>query len=187
MKTFFLFLGLAGAAGSMHASPITFVATGALVDGATLSGFVVIDTATGVVQSANLSVSSPISISGLTLEAGFTSQGTADYTIEANLGGNPAELIILQIPVTTLVGYTGGNICLSGCVGNVGSGDASFAESTSNRSSAFSSGSLTAAPEPGSLALCLAGGALLAWKRRLIKNLVRRDRGVFSANDSEGL
>jgi hypothetical protein len=120
------------AAPAMYAGPITFIATGALVDGATLSGNVVINTTTGVVQSANLSVTSPISLSGLTFDnsgpGGLPSgQGVADYSLFADLG-NLSSFVVLDLPATTLVGYTGGNICLSSC-GGFGS-SASFASNS---------------------------------------------------------
>jgi hypothetical protein len=153
------------AAPAIHASPITFVATGTLTDGATLSGFVVIDTATGVVQSADLSVSSPISLSGLTFDSSNSAQGSTDYQLLADaIPGSPSSgFVVLALPGTTLVGYSGGNICVSSC----GSTAPSYAYDPALTSISFTSGSLTAAaPEPGSLALCIAGGALLAWKRR---------------------
>jgi hypothetical protein len=147
------------AAPAVHAGAITFNATGTLADGATLSGFVVIDTATGVVQSANLSVSSPLSLSGITLNSSLGGQGSGAYSLFA--GGPPLD-IILDLPVTTLIGYTGGNLCLSSCAGLNSS--VSAAQNFTN-SSNFTSGSLTAVPEPGSLALGIAGAGLLMWKR----------------------
>ena len=106
------------AAPAMYAVPITFTATGALVDGATLSGNVVIDTAAGVVVSTNLNVSSPISLSGLAWASAFGGQGPSEFTLIATPGGiNSGNFVALNLPTTTLVGYTGGSICVNSCSG----------------------------------------------------------------------
>jgi hypothetical protein len=159
---FFVALGLLAPAA--HAGLITFDATGTLQDGATLSGDVVINTTTGVVQSLDLTVSSPLSFTVTEFDSSVSGQDIADYSLEADNGipFNPG--IVLDIIGTTLVGYTGGGICT---VGSPCNGSVSFAGTASGLASNFTSGSLTAVPEPSSLALV--GSAMLglaAWRRR---------------------
>jgi Na+/glutamate symporter len=77
--------------------------------------------------------------------------------------GAPPPAVDIVVPVTNLIGYAGGSICLIGQCG----GQASVA-ATAATSSGFTSGNLTAtAPEPASLALVGAAlGCLAMWRRR---------------------
>ncbi|HXN49115.1 MAG TPA: PEP-CTERM sorting domain-containing protein [Bryobacteraceae bacterium] len=151
---------------AMHASIITFVATGVTQSGSTLSGDVVINTTTGSVSSLSLTMSSPLSFTANTLDSIDTGPASGFYVIEAR-NGTTFPFISLDIPTATLVGYTGGSMCTVGstCPNGISFSEAS---STSNATtSGFVSGSLTASPEPSSLALV--GGAMLglaAWRRR---------------------
>jgi hypothetical protein len=143
----------------------TFIATGVLTDGASLSGNVVIDTTVGTVLSANLSVGSPLSITGATFFSLFSGQGSGSYTIWT-VGTAILPDVILDVPVTTLVGYAGGNICLFSCDG-LGS-DSSVAQSSSY--AGFTSGSLTPTPEPTSVVLVASAMlGLLALRRRIAR------------------
>jgi len=78
--------------------------------------------------------------------------------------GSTFPFVGLDIPVSTLVGYAGGSICT---VGSPCPGGGVSEAASGNPSSEFTSGSLTAVPEPASVALV--GSALLglaAWRRR---------------------
>jgi hypothetical protein len=160
---------------AMHAGPVTFVAAGAGQLNSTLSGIVVIDTTTGVVQSLNLTVSNPTNSNGLPITVdlfdsfGSGLVGGTTYFIQGdNSGFGTFPFVDLGLPVTTLVGYTGGSLCTP--CGNFGSG---FGLSQGVQP-LFNSGSLTAAPEPASVALM--GGALLglaAWQRRRRSSPIR--------------
>jgi hypothetical protein len=132
---------------AMYADTITiFTASGAFSDAATLSGNVVIDVTTGaVVQSGtSLNASAPLSLSDFTFDLSASSQGAEYILVTDNAGPGSAFDITLDIPVTTLVGYTGGSV----------SGGAN-----GGTSAALASGSLTATPEPTSVVLV--GSAML--------------------------
>jgi hypothetical protein len=150
----------------MHASITTFVATGVTQSGSTLSGDIVIDTTTGSVSSLSLTMSSPLSFTANTFNSFVSGPASGYFVIRAD-NGTTFPFIDLDIPTTTLVGYTGGSLCT---VGSTCPNGISFSEaSTSNATtSGFVSGSLTeASPEPASLALV--GSAMLglaAWRRR---------------------
>lgn len=138
------------AAPASFAAPILFFANGT-TPGSTLSGTVTIDTATGIVQSLNLTMSGLLSYTVSTVggQGNQISVGTSPYYILGNGGGNN---VLLQLPVTTLVGYTGGVICTTAA-------PCSGVTSTANGTS-FTSGSLaTATPEPTGVALV--GGLLV--------------------------
>ena len=150
---------------AMHASSITFVATGVTQSGSTLSGDVVIDTTAGSVSSLSLTMSSPLSFTANTFDSFGSGQASGYFVIRAD-NGTTFPFIDLDIPTATLVGYTGGSICTVGstCPNGISFSEASASNATT---SGFVSGSLTATPEPASLALV--GGAMLglaAWRRR---------------------
>jgi hypothetical protein len=143
---------------SMHASPVTFVATGVTANNSTLSGTVTLDPVSGAFLALNLSVSSPFSFSVDIL--GAFSQGSGETSIVGVSGPNSPQITI-DLPTATLAGYAGGSICTGGCTFN------SIAATSETNNSLFTSGSLTPVPEPASLAL--AGGALLGlaiWRGR---------------------
>ena len=151
---------------AVHAGMITFVATGVTQSGSTLSGDVVIDTTAGSVSSLSLTMSSPLSFTVNTFNSTFSGQASGYYVLSA-YNGTTFPFVDLDIPVATLVGYTGGSFCT---VGSTCPNGVSFSEASStgnSTTSGFVSGSLTAAPEPASLALV--GSAMLglaAWRRR---------------------
>jgi hypothetical protein len=149
----------------MHASIITFVATGVTQSGSTLSGDVVIDTTAGSVSSLSLTMSSPLSFTANTFDSFGSGQASGYFVIRAD-NGTTFPFIDLDIPTATLVGYTGGSFCTVGstCPNGISFSEASASNATT---SGFVSGSLTAAPEPANLALM--GSAMLglaAWRRR---------------------
>ena len=150
---------------AMHAGLITFAATGVTQDSSTLSGNVVIDTTAGTVQSLSLAMTGTDNFTVNTIfSTGVDSAG--DYAINARSGVLTVPQIQLRLPVGTLVGYSGGNICAGGC----NQGDSSAEQTTlGNGGTLFSSGSLTAVPEPSTILLTLAGGLLLAARRRAFR------------------
>jgi PEP-CTERM motif-containing protein len=135
---------------SIHASPVTFFATGVTANNSTLSGTLTIDPVSGAFLALDLTMSGPLSFSVDVL--GAFSQGPGETSIVGVSGPNSPQITI-DLPVSTLVGYAGGSICTGGCPVN------SIAAISDTNNSFFTSGSLTAVPEPASLAL--AGGALL--------------------------
>ena len=151
---------------AMHASIITFVATGVTQSGSTLSGDIVINTTAGSVSSLSLTMSSPLSFTANTLDSFVTGPASGYYVIRAD-NGITFPFIDLDIPTATLVGYTGGSFCTVGstCPNGITFSEAS---STSNATtSGFVSRSLTAVPEPASLGLVASAMlGLAAWRRR---------------------
>ena len=151
---------------AMHAGIIAFAATGETQSGSTLSGDIFIDTTAGSISSLSLTMSIPLSFTVNTFDYFGSGQASGYFVIRAD-NGTTFPFVDLDIPTATLVGYTGGSICT---VGSTCSNDITFSEasSTSNTTtSGFVSGSLTAVPEPASLALV--GSAMLglaAWRRR---------------------
>jgi hypothetical protein len=143
---------------AMHAGMITFVATGVTQSGSTLSGNVVIDTTAGSVSSLSLTMSSPLSFTVSTFDNFSSGQASGYYVIGAD-NGTTFPFVDLDIPTATLVGYAGGSICT---IGSTCPNGISFSEASSTNNattSGFVSGSLTAVPEPASLALV--GSAML--------------------------
>ena len=151
---------------AMHAGIIEFAVTGVTQDGSTLSGDIFIDTTAGSVSSLSLTMSSPLSFTVNTFDNFGSGQATGYYAIRAD-NGTTFPFIYLDIPTATLVGYTGGSFCtvVSTCPNGITFSEASSTDNTTT--SGFVSGSLTAVPEPASLALV--GSAMLglaAWRRR---------------------
>jgi len=126
----------------------------------TVSGTVVIDTTTGVVQSNDLTVAESGSTETLLNDvtfAGHPLNSTSVYVVEFGTFDSPGGNISLDFNQPSLVGYTGG-ICTTSSPCSTGA--TSTAEFGQNFGNTIFSGSLTlqappppSVPEPGSLAL----------------------------------
>jgi len=115
----------------------------------TASGTITIDTTTGVVEAIDLSFAGG---AGLTPYGAFWNvYGLPNGFVEITEVWPPTSYVEISLPVSTLVGYTGGSICTEEhlCDGGAYSGFTwDFSEVAP-----YSSGQLTATPEPASLIL----------------------------------
>ena len=99
-------------AAATYAAPLTFIATGTFHDGEALGGSVVIDTATGLALSADLTLSGSSShFTTLLLQRTWppSSPFLSELIFQnADLTNNQ---IVFLFPPVSLVGYTGGALC----------------------------------------------------------------------------
>lgn len=140
---------------------VVFDASGELLNTSELSGTITIDTTNGDVTAADLSLSAPESAGPFT----FDSQGvynTHDYllTFEDPSG----DLLSIDLPEESLVGYTGTEICVSNaeCPPDPNAPNSGVLAATNpDLSSFFTSGALTEsvapAPEPSTTVPLIAG------------------------------
>lgn len=153
---------------TVRADSTTFDASGKFGDGSALVGTVMIDTLAGSVTAVDLSVGPPGFEGPLTT---FDQRiVTGQIAIEViGTGGTGAE-IFLQLPVGSLIGYAGSNLCNTTTVACPFAASSFYAKGSVIVN--LSSGALTevtgvSAPEPSSLALIPLGlvAALLMRKR----------------------
>jgi hypothetical protein len=114
---------------------------GTLQNGAAVSGTVTIDTAAGKVTAANLKVSGVWSFNATELAQAPPVGGKVVIQAQNTIGPN-ASAVTIVLPVSTLAGYSGGNICTTAAIC---SGQVSSTALFSKPASQFTSGSLTAA------------------------------------------
>jgi hypothetical protein len=200
-------IGIAGLIGfaavsTALAADVTFDASGTFADGSTLGGTIVIDTATGVVDSTGVDLtvtggtSDDFTFDELSSSYNYSIDSTDNF-YEINLLDSaytePAEepqievvtdpILTLTIPIgsnTTLAGFTGSaSLCsfsLANCEGGnyYSDWEQNFSSDSPAGDPFLSSGSLTssAAPEPASL-LLLAGPVTLLIRRQLRKAQVQ--------------
>lgn len=166
-----------------HAAVVAFSAVGTFENGSTLNGFVNIDTAIGLISSADLAISgNPAPFTVIDLQIPWPSAGSFLTEFQFSNGQASNNLLTLLFPPLSLVGYAGGILCGT-------SNDPSCFDGTLHYTSNFAtklpdnsvpgdsfvrlvSGSLsvTPVPEPSTWALSLTGLAIAAGK------LVRRMR-----------
>jgi hypothetical protein len=89
------------------AAPVLFDVTGLFEDGSTLSGTVTIDTALGTVTAADVTLGAPISLE-LT---GVLAIGVVGNSLDVAIGSHKYPSFQMFLPVTTLVGFTGSDMC----------------------------------------------------------------------------
>ena len=171
-----IFLTLAVVA---HANPITFsMQNGTFASGATMSGTVVIDTATGSMVSADLTYT--LGGSSITFDQTFYSQSSegavyglyfpVTYGGVVDGPGSPSasppvvDEFDLELPVGSLIGYTGGLVCTYPSAGGYycggGFGSEYYGRVNFVGDDEMIAGSLTAlttTPEPSGLILTVTG------------------------------
>jgi hypothetical protein len=163
------------------AAPISFAASGIFQDGSVLSGNVTIDTATGIVNAADLVVTGiPEHFTTITVQrvwpqgpspAPFLSE--VIFHSAASIGSN--ELVFL-FPPLSLIGYSGGILCgasttCSDEFGNHYFSNLNHFDSGNGTSTNFielTSGELSSAPEPATFSLVI-GALLFAGTAKLAK------------------
>jgi hypothetical protein len=159
----FCFATLSFFAPAIHAST-TFAASATLTDGTVMSGNIVIDTLGGTVTSLDLIFTGAESATFTTIAIAALSG--SNYLIIAD-GGTTFPEVSLELPVTSLVGYTGGVFCSNANPLCTPSGLKSAYVIASGSPVFFSNGGLTA-PEPATLWVTAAGiFALVALGHRL--------------------
>lgn len=148
----------------------TFTASGTFNSGSLLTGTITIDTTVGSVQSLNLDVSAPDSLTFNVFTGGYSNfPGNGDYSIYAQTsGGGTYPYLVLVLGTSSLVDFHGGAFGSNSysVPGNYHSGiglSASLGDNLAN-------GTLTPVPEAPSLATAC-GGSLL-----VIRGLVRRQK-----------
>ena len=166
---------LAGAAARARADlTLTFNAAGTFEDGATLGGTLTIDTTSGMVTAANLTVGAPQSLTFIYIQnTVITSAATTEIDL-GSPGYDPAQITLyMYLPTTTLTGYLGGPL-------DPGTGISVFhtygLHSYYSYDELVGGGSLNVAvPEPSTLLVACVGGVCaiaygVAKKRRAARN-----------------
>ena len=177
-----LFILSALALAPAHATAIPFTATGSFQDGSTLSGFVTIDTATGLIGAADLAISGrPVHFTTIALQRTFPLVGPLLTEFEFANGQTTDNLLTFLLPPVSLIGYNGGLLCgtvnAPSCFDGTLHYQSNFATKLQNGGIpantfvTMTEGSLTpsAVPEPSTWALaCIAGISMV---RRRVKHV----------------
>ncbi len=89
-----------------------FTVAGSLVNGASVTGTVAINTSAGTASSLNLTVGAPINVTFTQVFAAFDQNGQTYVTLTGIVasGATPPSIVLL-LPVSTLIGYGGSSIC----------------------------------------------------------------------------
>jgi hypothetical protein len=171
------------------------IVNGQLQDGASVTGWVQIDTSTGNATAVNVSIGSPdnqvfdnSNLVGFYTAPANTPLNTNPFTTDIIIQKDTVEpllpvlaLVILQ---TSLVGYTGGPLVLGGQLGPTFSGYEYGYDGPPDFTPEipFSSGQLVASPEPATITmlasgLFAAGGFGLLRRRRTLEPRSRKTAG----------
>jgi hypothetical protein len=117
LRVVFLLGGMLALASQAAAAPVVFEASGSDTDGRILSGTVTIDTATGIVKSADLTLGVPPNEYGFYEVVTVVGHSThlTPQGLEISVRGSSEEGVLVTIglvlPVkTNLVGFTGGTL-----------------------------------------------------------------------------
>lgn len=158
-------------ASGAYAETVTFDASGSLEGGSTLGGTFTVDTTDGMVTAVDLTLTSPYAGTYDVLN-GQSPDGTG-YNFGASFSYGTYPSITILLPVSTLVGYTGGPLCSLAmeCNGDEVSGllitgadqTVKVQQLTGGTASA---GNISSVPEPSLFALIALGFAGLALRRK---------------------
>jgi len=140
---------IALAPSAVRADSIVFDASGTFADGSTMSGTVTIDT-TGVVTAASLSSSLPNAGPATFIAQTLDSTGTLYIVSVVETIPNEGDFNLV-FPTATLIGYGGGGLCSI----DISCPEISdyFPPAGGSGPFALTSGTLTAVPEPSTVAL----------------------------------
>ena len=95
-----------------RADVVTFAVSGSFQDGSTLSGFVNINTTTGLFASADLSVSTiPVHFTSLETQRTFPLSGAILSEFMLSNGQSVNNQLTILFPPVSLAGYSGGLLC----------------------------------------------------------------------------
>jgi PEP-CTERM motif-containing protein len=173
--TLFASLLLAAASGTASASVVTFNLSGTLGDGSALGGSMNLDTITGLLTAADVTLGSPDSLlfTFIQLDTSIVAGTLWDVGLGTSASSRP--FLSLVFPVASLVGYTGGPLCSLGgptCGGTI----TTFFPDTNiaDRSQLSTVGAATApVPEPSTLSILFVGLSSLALLRRRLRDSLR--------------
>ncbi len=147
----------------------TFGLNGRFASGTTLGGTVTVDTTTGVITDSELVLN--FGLFEYDLAIAPTGQGPdmgAYYQFDYNNLLGPGTYLSLTVPTGSLVGYTGGPLCVQGS-GCLASEDSYLVPAAGAPPDPLTQGSLAPVPEPGSFALLGGGVLVLATRLRGVK------------------
>ena len=150
---------LLGASATTYADTTFSLVNNTFESGATATGTLNIDTTAGLFDSINVTYSlagTNYVFTGAPIAQGTSSDHTQYFEYSSDQGGN---LLLVDVPGSSLVGYNGGNLCSFANL--CGAGDLGYfalkTGPTTGVADPLATGSLAATPEPSSLILLGSG------------------------------